>query len=102
MSVMSDDQNTADSIVKSRKTFKRNKILSIIKNSEHLSRFDLKKITNYSMTTILGLIDELIEEKFLCEQESVDARVGRKPLWLKINPDADADQIGRASCRERV
>ena len=85
---MSDDQNTADSIVKSRKTFKRNKILSIIKNSENLSRFDLKKITNYSMTTILGLIDELIEEGFLCERESVDARVGRKPLWLKINPDA--------------
>ncbi len=85
---MSDDQNTADSIVKSRKTFKRNKILSIIKNSENLSRFDLKKITNYSMTTILGLIDELIEEKFLCEKESDDTRVGRKPLWLKINPDA--------------
>lgn len=85
---MLEDQNNIDSIIKNRKTFKRNKILNIVRNNEKLSRFDLKKITNYSMTTILSLVDELIKENFLCEKESIDTRVGRKPLWLKINPEA--------------
>lgn len=75
-----------ESILESRKYYKRNKILNIIRYNENVSRHDLKKITSYSMTTVLNITEELLNDKLIYEEDCNEARVGRKPLWLKINP----------------
>lgn len=74
-------------MVESRKNYKRNKILSTIRYGHEISRHDVKKITTYSMTTVLNVINELIGKKFLLEEDSNDDRLGRKPTWLHINSD---------------
>lgn len=76
-----------ESILESRKFYKRNKILNIIRYNDNISRHDLKKITSYSMTTVLNITEELLNDKLIYEEDCNEARVGRKPLWLKINPE---------------
>ena len=47
-------------LVEQRKDQKRNQILSLIRHSNRpLSRFDIKKLTTYSMTTVSNTITEL-------------------------------------------
>jgi Transcriptional regulator/sugar kinase len=77
-----------ESILESRKFYKRNKILNIIRYNENISRYDLKKITSYSMTTVLNITEELLKDKLIYEEDCNESRVGRKPFWLKINPVA--------------
>lgn len=61
--------------------------MEILRCSSHnLSRFDLKKISGYSMSSVLELTKEMIKEGLIYEEECEEARVGRKPAWLKINP----------------
>lgn len=77
-----------EGLVENRKDLKRNKILSTIRYSNQISRHDVKKITTYSMTTVLNTINELIYNDFLLEEKSDTSKVGRKPTWLHINPKA--------------
>ncbi|MFV0361542.1 MAG: ROK family protein [Suipraeoptans sp.] len=76
-----------DSILESRKNYQRNKMMNIIRSHKNISRNDVKKISAYSMTTVLSNVNEMIEDGFVIEEECDDSRVGRKPIWLKINPD---------------
>lgn len=76
-----------DSILENRKCYQRNKMLSVIRSNENISRNDVKKITAYSMTTVLNTVDEMITDGLVYEEECNDVRVGRKPVWLRINPD---------------
>ncbi len=76
-----------DSIVKNRKYNQRNKMLNIIRFQENVSRYDLKKCTSYSMTTVLSMVEELIAEGYVYEEECEEVRVGRRPVWLRLNPD---------------
>ena len=76
-----------DSILENRKYYQRNKMLSVIRSNEDISRNDVKKITAYSMTTVLSTVDEMISDGLLYEEECNAVRVGRKPLWLRINPE---------------
>ena len=55
-------------------------------SDQELSRFDLKKISGYSMSSVLELSKEMIEEGLIYEEECAESRVGRKPAWLRINP----------------
>lgn len=73
-------------ITELRKNNKRNRILSTIRYGDNVSRHDVKKATNYSMTTVLNVISNLIEEGIVIEEECEDSRVGRRPTWLRINP----------------
>lgn len=75
-----------ESIVQNRKYYQRNKILGIIRFQENVSRYDIKKATSYSMTTTLNTIEELIEQGYIYEEECQELRVGRKPIWLRLNP----------------
>lgn len=74
--------------VESRKQLKRNYILDLIRRSPApLSRFDIKKMTGYSMTTVSNNIVELIEEGLITEDACVDTgRPGRRPVFLHLNP----------------
>lgn len=74
------------SIIENRKVFKRNKVLNLIRTHEHCSRYDIKKLTSYSMATVLSMIDELIAAGYIIEEESSQKSVGRKPTWLSLNP----------------
>lgn len=75
-----------ESIVESCKYYKRNKVLNIIRFQSQVSRFEIKKLTAYSMATVLSLIDELIADRLVYEEACLESRVGRKPQWLRINP----------------
>lgn len=75
-----------ESILESRKYNQRNKMLNVIRTGEDVSRNDLKKITSYSMTTVLSTVDEMIKDRLVIEEECSDARVGRRPIWLRLNP----------------
>jgi xylose repressor len=74
-------------LVESRKQLKRNHILDLIRRSpEPLSRFNIKKMTGYSMTTVSNTITELLQEQLLTEDTCSDAsRMGRKPIFLHLN-----------------
>ena len=72
--------------VDGRKTRYRNKILGIIRNNEPVSRFDVKKISSYSMTTTLSMIDEMLADGYIVESGVGESSGGRRPTWLKINP----------------
>lgn len=76
-----------ESIMENRKLFRRNKILNLIRTHEHCSRYDIKKMTAYSMATVLAVIDELVAGGYIVEAQSAEKNVGRKPTLLRINPD---------------
>lgn len=76
-----------ESILENRKQYQRNKILNIIRSNTDISRNNVKKISAYSMTTVLSTINEMVNEGLVIEEECQDGRVGRKPTWLRINPD---------------
>lgn len=76
-----------ESILENRKNYQRNKMLSVIRSHENISRNDVKKITSYSMTTVLNTVEELIQEGLVYEETCNDARIGRRPVWLRINPE---------------
>lgn len=78
---------SGDSILEKRKYYQRNKMLYVIRFNENISRNDVKKITAYSMTTVSNTVDEMISQGLIYEEECSYARVGRKPIWLRINPD---------------
>jgi len=75
------------SIIEKRKQIKKNRILQIIRDNENVSRYDVKKITKYSMTTVLSSVNALIEEGLVFEEESSEIKIGRTPQFLKINPN---------------
>ena len=74
-----------ESIMESRKYYQRNKMLSIIRYQKDVSRYDVKKATAYSMTTVLNTIDEMMGEGLIYEEECAEARVRRNPLRIRIN-----------------
>ena len=76
---------SSESILESRKQYQKNKMLSIIRLNENVSRNDIKKITAYSMTTVLNAIDEMISKNQIYEEQCNDVRIGRKPVWLRLN-----------------
>ncbi len=74
-------------IVESRKNLKRNRIISAVRYHENISRHDVKKITGYSMTTVLNIINDLVKQRWLVEEDCITVRAGRRPTWLHICPD---------------
>lgn len=76
-----------ESILENRKLYQRNKMLNVIRSKEDVSRNDVKKVTAYSMTTVLNTIDEMIQDGLIYEEQCNDARIGRKPVWLRLNAE---------------
>lgn len=74
-------------ITELRKQSKRNLILASIRSGDEISRFEVKKLTRFSMTTVLAFVTELLDDKLIYEEECNDSRIGRRPIWLKINPE---------------
>ena len=75
-----------ESILESRKYYQRNKMLSVIRTNTDVSRNDIRKMTAYSMTTVMNTVEDMIRDGLIYEEECEEARVGRKPVWLRLNP----------------
>ncbi len=75
-----------ESILESRKNFQRNKMLNVIRTNTDVSRNDIRKLTGYSMTTVLSVVEDMIADGLIYEEECEEARIGRKPVWLRLNP----------------
>lgn len=74
------------SVIENRKDLKRNRIMQTVRYHDGISRSDVKKMTGYSMTTVLNLIEELIGRGLLMEEACTDLRAGRRPTWLHLRP----------------
>lgn len=74
-------------MVNKKKNYQYNKILYLIRTNPNVSKNVIKRITSYSMTTITGVVSELIKSECIYEEVCEDPRVGRRPVWLRINPD---------------
>ena len=67
---------------------KRAIFLTVRSQNGQLSRNDLCKITQYSITSVSAIIDEWIQEGVMSEMESTENRIGRPPVILAIKPDS--------------
>jgi len=71
-----------------RKNNTRNRILYIIRSRKKVSKIDIKKISKYSMVTVLDAIDSLLREGLIQYSEKVNSKKsGRRPTHIIINPD---------------
>lgn len=69
-----------------RKENTRNRILHIIRTNGRVSKMDIKKISRYSMDTVLDTVDALTAENLVYSAEKVSTKSGRRPTHLTINP----------------
>lgn len=79
-------KSITDSIILNRKRYRRNRVLDIIRKNPGLSRYDIKKMTSYSIETILGISGELIAGGLIYEEARSGSRIGRRPVSLFIDP----------------
>lgn len=73
--------------VEERKNIKRNHIINKIRFGTEISRYELQKLTNYSMTTVLNIVEQLIKDGLVFEKISKENVPGRPPTWLYIKPN---------------
>ena len=68
-----------------RKINRQNIVFNIFKQYNHLSKFDIKKITNYSMSTVISTVDELLSIGYIKHDGIGESRGGRPPVYYTIN-----------------
>ncbi len=77
------------SMIQRRYDFKKNRILNLIRYADSgISRYDISKLTGYSIATISEIVSNLITDNFVISQVDPVSKVGRKPLNLYLNPRA--------------
>jgi len=70
-----------------RKNNTRNRILHIIRSKKKVSKMDIKKISKYSMVTVLDTINTFFKEGLILYTEKVSTKKsGRRPTHITINP----------------
>ena len=76
-------------MIQRRYDFKKNRILNLIRYADSgISRYDISKLTGYSIATISEIVSNLITDNFVISQVDPVSKVGRKPLNLYLNPRA--------------
>jgi len=65
---------------------KKNHIFNIIINNRDLSKFDIKKESGYSMTSVINIINELSEAGLVTVNESGMSGGGRPPQMVNAAP----------------
>ncbi len=70
-----------------RKANTLNAILHIIRSKEKASKFQIQKISKYSMTTVLTAIEELQEKALIRPIGKGPSNGGRRPDYFAINPE---------------
>ena len=73
-------------LIQQRQARRRSHIFNLIReNNEQVSRFELCKLTRYSATTVISIVDSLIQDGLVVESACKENRVGRRPSLLQIN-----------------
>ncbi len=70
------------------KQLNRSTILTVIRDKAAVSRAEIAKITGLTSPTVTNLVTELIDEGLVVEGKRGQSSGGRKPILLKINPQA--------------
>ena len=68
-----------------RKKNKRNHVVDLFRRNELLSKIQARKISGYSMNTILTIFDSLIDEKLIIEADGAQKPLGRKATFYRLN-----------------
>ncbi|HMB21120.1 MAG TPA: ROK family protein [Spirochaetota bacterium] len=68
-----------------RKTNKKNHIIDIMRHAGPLSKADAKKISGYSMDTVITVFNTLQREKLIKPAEGTQKEKGRKASFFKLN-----------------
>ncbi|WRS27166.1 ROK family transcriptional regulator [Oscillospiraceae bacterium MB08-C2-2] len=71
-----------------KKVNTQNSILDIIRKNGEASKFDIKKISRYSMSTVLTVIEELERLGYIQYSRTGKSSVGRKPTLYTLNAEA--------------
>lgn len=71
-----------------KKTNTQNSILDIIRRNGEASKYDIKKISKYSMSTVLSVIEELEHSGYIQYSRTGKSLVGRKPSLYTLNAEA--------------
>ncbi len=71
-----------------RKANTQNYILDIIRRNGEVSKFDIKKISRFSMSTVLSVIDELERSGYIQYSGTGKSSVGRKPSLYTLSAEA--------------
>lgn len=66
----------------------RLEILNFIRKSGHVSRTDIFKKTKISKPTVTRVIEELLKEDLIKEAGFADSSIGRRPVYIELNPSA--------------
>ena len=66
----------------------RQKILWLIKEHEQISRADLAKRTGLTRPTVSSIITDFANKQLVVESGKGDSCGGKRPIMLKLNPDA--------------
>ncbi|MEC0238713.1 ROK family transcriptional regulator [Paenibacillus dokdonensis] len=66
----------------------RSTVFEMIKNNSPLSRADIARLTGMSPTTVSRIVSELYHLDFMHEIEQETTSVGRKAVFLQVNPQS--------------
>ncbi len=69
-----------------RKTNKKNHIIDIMRHTGSLSKAEAKKVSGYSMDTIISVFNTLHEDDLIIPTEGTQKEKGRKASFFKLNP----------------
>ncbi|TAL31770.1 MAG: ROK family protein [Spirochaetes bacterium] len=68
-----------------RKTNKRNLIIDLFRRNEYLSKIQAKKLSGYSMDTVLSIFDGLARDELIVPSEGAQKPKGRKAVFFRLN-----------------
>ncbi|MCL5038615.1 MAG: ROK family transcriptional regulator [Firmicutes bacterium] len=63
-------------------------VVDTIRKHEPISRVDIAELTRLGRSTVTGIVNLLLKEELIVEVGSAESRGGRKPVLLKLNPQA--------------
>lgn len=70
------------------KQMNRSAILSLIRESGDISRSEIAERTGLTKPTVTNLVGELLEEGLVVEWGRGESTGGRKPVYLRLNPES--------------
>ncbi|MGE5557335.1 MAG: ROK family protein [Bacillota bacterium] len=73
--------------VELRKRNKQNDIFNLIQINGRLSRADIKRLSKYSMNTVLNGVGVLLKQGLIMEAGIGESHGGRRPIWIEVNPE---------------
>lgn len=71
-----------------RKTNKRNHIIDLFRTHGYLSKVKAKKLSGYSMDTVLSIFNSLLDEELIFETEGEQKQKGRRATFYQLKSKA--------------